>query len=213
MIKAIFFDLQGVVSNESHIIKNYFYPAYSECYTYDQINKMYHKANIGELSFEEMVKGVPTEKQFSYVNKICFHKGAKEMLEELSDKYPLYLASDHVPKAFEKEVQVLGIEKYFKGMFVSYKLKSKKPHKDFFEKVLEAANQKASESVFVDDAKTNLETAKKLGFTTIWVNNHDDNPRNKIFYKPDYEIDDLIELVDLIKKINKKKIILSKPLV
>jgi FMN phosphatase YigB (HAD superfamily) len=205
MIKAIFLDLQGVVSNESHIIKNYFHPAYAECYTYDQINDMYHKANIGEISFEEMVKGVPKEKHFSYADKICFHKGAKEMLEALYTKYPLYLASDHVPKAFEKEIEVLGIEKYFKKMFVSYKLKSKKPYKEFFEKILSQSNCKAEESIFVDDAKINLETAKQLGFTTVWVNNHDDHPRNTCFYKPDYEIEDLTDLIELIKTIDKKK--------
>jgi HAD superfamily hydrolase (TIGR01509 family) len=205
MIKAIFLDLHGVISNEWHILRNYWLPAYTEYLSYEQIREKYHKAKIQEITFDKLFHEVPKEKHFSYANKIKLHKGAKEALEELSKKYLLYLASDQIEGAFEKEIETLKIKNYFKKIFVSYKLGLHKPNKDFFEKILLESKEKANESIFVDDAKNNLETAKKLGFTTVWVNNHAESHRNQIDYKPDYEIEDLKELIQIAKELEKKK--------
>ncbi len=187
MIKAIFLDLHGVVSNEWHILRNYWHPAYEKYLDYETIRERYWKAKVGDLSFEEMFPEVPKEKLFDYKNKIKLHKGAKVALEALHKNYPLYIASDQVPGFFEKEIEVLGIEKYFKKLFVSYKLRAYKPNQDFFEKIL------------------NLQTAKGLGFATVWVNNYNDKKGNEINYKPDYEIKDLKDLIKIVEDLNKKK--------
>ena len=194
MIKAIFLDFEGVIEQENDIITAFFYPECKDYMSFEELIDRYHLARDGKINYEKMFSGVPKEKHFTFMNKVNYLKGSKEALEELSKKFPLFLASDHFDTVFEMELEKLNAEKYFKKIFVSYKLKTHKPLPEFFEKILAQSACKANESIFVDDAKKNLATAKQFGFTTIWMNLERPDKRNDVEYKPDYEIKDLREL-------------------
>jgi len=55
----------------------------------------------------------------------------------------------------------------FEGIVVSGVEKMVKPDKEIYELLLERYDLKANESLFIDDGKKNIETAKELGFSTI----------------------------------------------
>ena len=92
---------------------------------------------------------------------------------------------------------------YFKKMFVSKDIGVAKPSIEFFNYILENSKSIGKESIFVDDAKTNLATAKEFGITTVWFNRNVNDERNYVKYNPDFEIKSLKELNDIIKHLNK----------
>ena len=204
MIKAIFLDLHGVVSAEGHIILHYFAPIWSEL-SVEQIIERYRKARIMKKGgFEVVTEGLAKEKIFAYTPKIKFYKGAEETLKALYKKHPLFIASDHVEKFFEKEFDTLRIKKYFKKNFVSYKMGISKKDKAFYETLLKETGYKANECVFVDDTQRNVELAKEVGFYGVWVETGIENRHNKPDYNAEFMIKDLRELLPIIEKLEKR---------
>lgn len=206
MIKAIFLDFEGVVTAQWSIIHAHLFPKLSEFFSYEDLKKRYDLAKRGKLTFEQFVEGIPEEKRFAHMEMVKYRKGSKEALQKLSKKYPLYIASNHLPVYFDEEIKKLKVKKYFRKLFPSNDLKCAKPDEEYYQKITKLSGQKVNESIFVDDAKRNLIPAKKLGFTTVWMNNKDKNDaRNDFDFKADYEITDLRDLTKLLEEINKKK--------
>ncbi len=96
-----------------------------------------------------------------------------EMLKELSKDYTLYMLSNinhsHATVIHEYLLSDFGIkEEEWRGMFTkiyySHEIGYRKPDADIFEFVLEDANIKAEESLFIDDLEENTATAASLGF-------------------------------------------------
>ncbi|VVB75788.1 Phosphoglycolate phosphatase [uncultured archaeon] len=201
MIKAIFLDFEGVLTTEGSIVRNILYPKLKEYATLDELRKMYEDARCGKLSLKEAFAKIPLEELLKTADEIKAKEGATRALSEIENKYPLFLASNHTPELFERAIKNLGIKKFFKRIFVSFEMKAAKPDKKFFEIMLKETGYSPSECVFVDDSKTNLLTAKEMGFVTIWFNNKDDNSRNKIEFDANYEVRTIKELTSLIKKL------------
>jgi HAD superfamily hydrolase (TIGR01509 family) len=203
MIKAIFFDFAGVLSKEYSIVSGYFVPYYKQL-TEEVLRERYRKGRDGELTFEELTEDIPQRKVFAYLEKAKLNKGAIEAIEELSRHYKLYVASNHLPGFFETEVEHLGIKSYVTGFYISYRMKTHKPLREFFEKMIQESKVNPKEAIFVDDALTNLETAGSLGMKTIWFNNKNNDKRNAIEYKPDFEVTNFRRLIEVIESIELK---------
>jgi len=161
VIKAIFLDLEGVVTHNGRILTDGVYRHTKNYLTKKQVLERYKKARTGKLSYEEFFRGVPKNKRDDFLKEVFFHKGSKTALEKLCKKYPLYLASNHIDILFEKEINKLKIKKYFKKIFVSKELKTRKPFLKFYKTILKKTNLKGNETIFVDDTKRNLKGAKK----------------------------------------------------
>jgi len=202
-IKSIFFDFAGVISKESHLAEGYLYPNLKNFLSFEQVNTKYKLARLGKINFNEMIKGAPKELWLKHLRKAKANYYAEKTFINLHKKYKLFVASNHVPILFEKELNSFEIKKYFEKIFVSYKLKINKPHKKFYELILKKSNSKPTESVFIDDAKINLVEPKKMGFVTIWfdIKKERTNKRNTIKFQPDYTIKSLKEIPKIIKEI------------
>lgn len=61
----------------------------------------------------------------------------------------------------------IGIKNFFEYCFLSFEIKLRKPNPAIFNYVIEKANIKAQETLFIDDQLVNIETAKQLGFRTL----------------------------------------------
>ncbi|MCX6803912.1 MAG: HAD-IA family hydrolase, partial [Candidatus Diapherotrites archaeon] len=165
----------------------------------------YHLGRTGQIGFKEFIQGIPEKLHFNHLKRSTLQKGAQKTLRLLSKRYPLYLASNHLPVFFEKELALLKVPKYFTAIYVSYKLKTHKPQKEFFEKILERSGVNPKEALFVDDTKPNLKTAKEFGMTTVWFNTQDNGKRNRVDFKADYEIKNLGELIGIFYHLEKKR--------
>ncbi len=203
----IFIDLEGVITKKGNLIGETLVPLLKDKYSEVDLWLVYERSKISNKNAEEFFDQELVNK---IVKKTELHENAKELLEELKEK-KIYIASNHMSIIANYLLEKNNLKKYFQKVFVSSDLEKAKPWKDFFEKIKKESNAKKTEKlVFIDDAKTNLETAKKTGFITIWVNNKDKNKRNKINYKPDYEVKNLLEIPEIIK--NLKGTTPSKPL-
>lgn len=98
-----------------------------------------------------------------------------ENLRKLREKYGIYLLSNTNPimwhskiaEEFRKEGQ--NIDDYFDGIVTSFEAKSMKPDSKIFEYVVSSLSILPEETLFLDDAQCNLDTASSLGFKTALV--------------------------------------------
>jgi putative hydrolase of the HAD superfamily len=60
-------------------------------------------------------------------------------------------------------------ESYFKSIYFSYKIGSRKPEIEIFNKFVRCQNINADETIYLDDSKINIEAAEKMGFRTELV--------------------------------------------
>ncbi len=94
------------------------------------------------------------------------------LLLELKKSYRIVMLSNTNPLSFavcrDRIFRKNGktIYDYFDKFYLSYEMKMCKPNKNIFQKLLEEENISASEALFLDDGKHNIETAKSLGLHT-----------------------------------------------
>lgn len=98
-----------------------------------------------------------------------------DLLENLKDKYSLYLLSntnethlDWVYKDLKSNHQIEDFDtRFFKKTYYSHLVGMRKPDSDIFEFVVNDAKINPSDTLFIDDNEDNINTAKKLGINTI----------------------------------------------
>lgn len=117
----------------------------------------------------------------SFLSGIKSEKG-KLLLELKHRGYPLYLLSNNNPIAWEcsktllQQNTGLPVEKLFDHLFLSYEMKLSKPGKAIFEKMLAQLGGRPAETLFIDDAQANIETAREMGFATLLYHPADSLP-------------------------------------
>ena len=99
------------------------------------------------------------------------------MLSRLKEKYNVYLLSNtnetHVAWVDGYLQTVYGFtihdfdERFFHKSYYSHLINLRKPNENIYEFVLQDANLKAEETLFVDDNFQNIEGAKRVGLQTI----------------------------------------------
>jgi len=102
-------------------------------------------------------------------------KDRLDRILELGKSYNIFLLSNtnsiHIKDVSERAAR-MGHDflSLFQIPFFSYELGYMKPDENFYHEVLKRGNLKAEETVFIDDNFENIESAKKVGIQTIWLN-------------------------------------------
>lgn len=99
-------------------------------------------------------------------------KGSKKVLEELRKlNLEIVALSDYVKGSDErrKELEILGIKKYFDKIYTSHSIKANKPSKKAFSRIVGKSGFR--KVIFVAHDDDEILGAKKLGIVTIGVNN------------------------------------------
>lgn len=102
------------------------------------------------------------------------------MLLELRKRFKVYMLSNTNTIAFNYvkqsmfSSQGLGVNDYFDQLFLSYKMKVLKPDPEIFGKMTEQTGLREDETLFIDDSKANIETARKLGFKVYLAKENED---------------------------------------
>ena len=95
-------------------------------------------------------------------------EGTIEILRVLNSAgYKNYVLSNYQLLAFQNVTKRFDFFSCFDGGIISYKEKLLKPEKDIYDKLIKKYNIDPKESIFIDDTKENVESAKLLGFKTI----------------------------------------------
>lgn len=90
------------------------------------------------------------------------------LLQDLRQRYPLYLGSNNNPIAMPlclNELRKAGIDPdtTFRGQFVSSDLKLLKPSRAFYDAVVRGVGLPADEILFIDDNGANVDGARQAG--------------------------------------------------
>ncbi len=94
--------------------------------------------------------------------------GAKELLKTLSQRFPVYAASNAPSGQQEERLRLAGMDRYFSGVFVSGDLGFSKPDPRFFEAVLAMLPYPPETLLMIGDSvSADVAGAKPFGMQTL----------------------------------------------
>ena len=200
--KNIIFDLGGVIIN---LNQDFTYKAFHNLFplAFDEISNQLKTTNwleryeSGEISSNEFLSWF---KQFdSKITEIQLVNAWNNMLLDipkvridlisyLSKTYNVYLLSNtnqihyqFIEKYVKTNFNELDFNSLFKKVYLSHEIKLRKPNKSIFEFVLKDADLIAEETLFIDDSKDHIATAKSLGIKTHHLNLKKDETLTQLF--------------------------------
>ena len=184
MIKVIIFDFGGVLSK-----KGSFKPL---CKKYSKKHKVSYKGfhdvlvdiwlkarvnNVdSKLFWKECAEYLNTDPKKLKKDMMKFdgyNKKTISLIKKLKKHYKVGLLSNHIEDWLEEIIQKRKLDKLFDVIVTSYDSKLAKPDIKIFKEVITKLKVKPQECVFIDDIKTNIPPAQKLGMKTILFKNLD----------------------------------------
>jgi len=123
--------------------------------------------------------------------------GATEIVKYLSTKYDLYCASNAPAGQQEHRMELAGLKKYFKNIFVSGNIGFYKPNKDFFDYCFSTFDNLKKDEVLMcgDDIHADMKGAISYGLPTCFYNKY---KKEIIDCNPTYTITSLLELKNIL---------------
>ena len=156
--------------------------------------------------FEELGMNVsPNVAQSLYEKNLSeshfFIDGAPRLLMTLSQKYPLYIASNGTTLVQTSRIASSGSGRYFKDVFLSEQLGADKPQIEFFERATgQIDGYNPEEAIILGDSITSdMQGGINAGMHTCWFNPHH---RDNHGITPEFEITDLAQFDTVLKKLN-----------
>ena len=125
---------------------------------------------------------------------------AYETVSALSEQYDLYIVTNGVSVTQYSRLDKSGLRPYFKDVFVSEDTGYQKPMPEFFDYAFERiAGANTDETIIIGDSlSADIVGGNRYGIKTCWYN--PDNLEMTGESQPDYEINDLSKLSELLKK-------------
>ena len=177
MIKAVIFDLGGVVLKGSHFIKKG-EKILGKKAVHNNDACFDRKLNLGTSSHRAAFERVFGKKLFddefiklmkAWLSNWEMDEEMLELAKKLRRKYKIAILSN-TEQAYEEKYDNT-LRKVFPVVVYSHKARMLKPEKPIFEYTLKQLGVQPEESVMVDDVKENCETAKRVGMNSILFKN------------------------------------------
>jgi len=189
-IKAIIFDLGGVVFHEDwhalnrDMVKKYGISTLIRSQYDQEINNEYNKATIGKSSMKKVFEKICSKKGIKInINELCryyaehykkhkkLNKNLIKLIKKLRRNYKIvcFTGTNAIHFKSHKEQGILNI---FHKSFASHLVKGIKEEKRSFIIILKKLRMKPEETLFIDDYKPNIMTAKSIGIRTILFRNN-----------------------------------------
>lgn len=163
-MKAIVFDMFGVIAKDPDGGLLPFIHAYFPDLTREDVYAPWRKMNEGELDslvFWRMLGFQnPEAAENAYIDSIEIEKGFFKAADYLSTKYYLALLSNDVAVWSRKLREKHGLNRYFNAIVVSGDHGHKKPERRVFELLFEELGLKGEDCLFVEDRPHNLLAAR-----------------------------------------------------
>lgn len=188
-IKNIIFDLGGVIINIDYALlieafSKIGLPHFEAYFSQKEQKKLfdfYEKGMISSQDFREELKRQckpgTTNAEIDTAWNAMFLDLPKERLAVLLDtknKYRTFLLSNtneihmiFINNYLKQRYKINNLEKHFEKVYLSYEVKMRKPDAEIFELVLNQNKLKKEETLFIDDSVQHIESANKLGISTI----------------------------------------------
>ena len=130
-----------------------------------------------------------------------FLPGAEETVDSLSKKYRLFLASNGTASVQKGRMTSANLYRFFEKVFVSQEIGHNKPSVAYFNACFaQIPDFDPAEAIMVGDSlSSDIQGGINAGIKTCWVN--PDHAAPKAGIVPDFEIDALHQLPDLLERI------------
>lgn len=179
MIKTIIFDNHGVLTSSTRDGATQKLSKYLDV-SYEAFNKAWDELEAdvdeGKITNEDFLRNLiaktGSKKDLDGFRKLYFssyfpYQDVQEFARKLGEKFELVLLTNF-GDAFDEANEKWHLEKIFGDkIFVSAKLKMRKPNEDIYLYTLKRLGRKPEETVFIDDNPDFIATAKRLGMHTI----------------------------------------------
>ena len=188
MIKAIFFDMGGVLLplHMDRCIE-----AYREIAGFKDIDKYLDPCHQHGFYLDIEAGTMDLESFFTECLKHCAPGTTREtvlrcqkaffgtprpedvaLVKELAGRYDIYMLSNNNPLScacFTKMMEDAGLpfDKYFKKCFFSFQLHQLKPFPEIYRTTIDGIGLPPEEILFIDDAPANIAAAENAGIRTI----------------------------------------------
>ena len=205
MIKTLFFDVGYTLVNEDAV---WLRRCKEQAATEEAIKlgvtaeDIYHE--IEKVTIEGLPQYRTTIERFNFSEMMPYHheletmyEDAPQVLQALSEKYELGVIANQADGLRER-LESFGILKYFKYVISSWDVKVMKPDIRIFEHALKAANCQPQDAVMIGDRIDNdTAPAQSLGMKGVWIKQGFGKLQTTLAMAnpPDYEVDNLIELL------------------
>jgi len=189
MIKAVFFDFDGVLTkNKSGFENTCKNLSRATSVPLERISSAYNvyrkDFNKGIISVEEFwrnfCEGVGRKLDINILYRAFseteINKPVFELAKNLKRRYKVGIISNNPKGRVELILKEKGIDDIFDGVFLSWMTKSLKPEKQIFHLALKSLNLKPEEAVFIDNKDKYAEAARGYGMEGI----HFDDEKNDV---------------------------------
>ncbi len=183
---------------------------------YNKINlSMWEELNLGKMTLNEVFVnrfsvffkkyGIKyDELEFNKILTDMFQKtgtlikGVKETLDKLVNNYELAVISNGPKDQQYHRLKNADISKYFSKFFISEEIGYNKPDKRFFDIVFKNIDNKEKSKILIvgDSITSDIIGGKQVGVDTCLYNIR--NKENKTNIKPEYEIENFEELLQIL---------------
>ncbi|EFK96762.1 Haloacid dehalogenase [sediment metagenome] len=186
-IKAVIFDLGNVLVNydvykaarrfskafkisQFAIWKHFFLSPFEQAYTRGEISTM----EFFRAACRAFKKPLSYKLFKYYWNDIFWENpGMDKLLRKIKKHYPLFLISNTNAMHYTHLKREFKILRHFKRKFPSHEVGARKPELRIYRRVLRKIGYKPQETVFIDDMKSFIKGAQKVGMNTIRFKNLD----------------------------------------
>jgi len=187
MIKAVFFDVDGVLINSDKAIITFFNNLRRELGLKPLTKKeiMKHKGLTGldwvkkilpQRVFKKIKKDLLKEEFKKEYLKLVFKHGktlpgVKKVLSILKKKYVLCVITNNYKKINEDLLKHFGLKKYFEHSVTRDDVRQPKPSSEGLRKALKILGIKPSEAVYIGDTQLDATAGRQARIKTIILNN------------------------------------------
>lgn len=229
MIKYILWDIDGTLLDFEVAEKNSIYKCFEKFnlgVCTEEMLKEYSKINIkywqmlerGEINKKQVLEGrfkeffenhkidtsIISDFNLYYQeclgNEVAFNENAEEVVKELNKKYKQVAVTNGTKLAQDNKLKKSGLDKIFEKVYISEVVGFEKPAVEFFDRVFDYTGRNKEEILIVGDSLTSdMQGGINAGIKTCWYN--PDNKENSKTLNLDYEIKDLIEVLDIVKNL------------
>ena len=189
--KNIIFDLGGVILNIDYDLTAKAFaelglPKFNELFSkakQEKVFDLYEKGLISSSGFRDALNNaMKTPVSYGTIDAawnamlLDLPSSRLDVLKKVKKTHRTFLLSNtneiHIEWFFNSLQQHFGIPDlsgHFEKVYLSYKLQLRKPDPEIFQYVLENNGLDPSETLFIDDSTQHIESARKLGIQTYWL--------------------------------------------
>ncbi len=191
---------ESIISRYSEINRDMWRQLESGLMTRDEIRKKRFEMLFSEIGISASAEEGQAFYEKALSQTVFFMPKALSTIKALSRRYSLYLASNGTAEVQNPRIAASGINRYFKGIFISERIGHNKPSKEFFEHCFsEIEGFEKHDAIIVGDSlSSDIAGGINSGIRTC-LYNPDEKPITGDII-PDYEIRSLKELPRLLRR-------------